>query len=204
MKSKFLFRTAMLFLGVAMNAPIALAHHENVVPVDDTIEKSMARVCEIEVNIPGGYVAGGTGFLAGKSALVITNYHVIENGTAAKVRFSREGDWKEAELVAVQPDLDLAIIRVSDGGKLPGGFNIINEEPKPGSEVFAIGYPEMGLSVTKGVITGVRRISDLPKVYGSGYRSSSRWVQTDCTINAGNSGGPLIDSKGDLVGVNTW
>ncbi|MFA7236278.1 MAG: trypsin-like peptidase domain-containing protein [Phycisphaeraceae bacterium] len=73
--------------------------------------------------------------------------------------------------------------------------------------MWAIGYPlGLGYTLTKGIVSGIRTFSQLPEQLQQSVsrEPSSRWIQTDCSINAGNSGGPLVDVTGQVVGVNTW
>jgi hypothetical protein len=178
------------------------------------LERANRSVFRITVNLGPGNVGMGTGFLVDSSGLALTNYHVLEGGKSASAEFELEkGTYAtvEVKVVALRPDLDLALIRVpladpSFRGKAPPPLVVRLEDPKPGEDVWAIGFPLPGRSFTKGIVSAVRRYGDIPgnERDDSGYGPDSVWVQTDCVINPGNSGGPLLDGAGAVVGVNTF
>jgi S1-C subfamily serine protease len=133
----------------------------------------------------------GTGFFVSGDGLIVTNHHVVEEGASIAVRL-RSGKTLLARIVAEHRDKDLALLRVAETGqpwlKLSRG-----KELKLGGEVIAIGTPQgLSWSISRGIVSAVRD------------RSSARLIQTDAAINAGNSGGPLIDlGSGMVIGVNT-
>jgi S1-C subfamily serine protease len=130
---------------------------------------------------------------------VVTNYHVIEGASAARVTLYDRSTW-DAEIVGVAPQKDLAVLRIqAPSSRL---FPIAVGSSRNllvGQKVFAIGNP-FGLdqSLTTGVISALGR--EIESVAQIGIRGV---IQTDAAINPGNSGGPLLDSAGRLIGVNT-
>lgn len=141
----------------------------------------------------------GTGFIWDDAGHVVTNYHVIRSGNAARVTLWDGSAWS-AKLVGVAPDKDLAVLRI-DAPKdklrpIPLGTS---SDLQVGQKVFAIGNP-FGLdqTLTTGVISGLGR--EIQSISG---RPIEGVIQTDAAINPGNSGGPLLDSAGRLIGVNT-
>jgi S1-C subfamily serine protease len=155
--------------------------------------------------------SSGTGFLVTKEGFAVTNFHVVQGGTAGVAVFEGSKTEIPTELWAVDPGYDLAIVRLlpEKDMTLPAPLAIASTPPAPGSEVFAIGFPELGFTVTKGVCSAIRDFSGFPKSFQraldkSHYAHDSRWIQTDCTINHGNSGGPLVTGTGQVVGINTW
>jgi len=151
----------------------------------------------------------GSGIAVDSGGYIVTNAHVIDNATRIEVVLparsgggggmrslvSGRGRTVDATIVGVAPEIDLALLKVEDA-HLPAIHMADYDELRQGELVFAFGSPE-GLrnSVTMGIVSAVARQPDpdSPMVY----------VQTDAPINRGNSGGPLVNAKGELVGINT-
>jgi S1-C subfamily serine protease len=146
--------------------------------------------------IPQG---SGSGFIWDKQGYIVTNYHVIEKAGAAKVTLADQSDWG-ARLVGVAADKDVAVLKIdAPEDKLAPLLLGASANLQVGQKVFAIGNP-FGLdqTLTTGVISGLgREILSLTK------RPIQGVIQTDAAVNPGNSGGPLLDSAGLLIGVNT-
>jgi 2-alkenal reductase len=143
--------------------------------------------------------ASGTGFVWDNAGHVVTNNHVVQNGSEVAVRFA-SGEVAQAEIIGVAPNYDLAVLRIKNARQLPPPVALgSSSELKVGQSAFAIGNP-FGLdqSLTSGIISALKR--RLPTSSG---RESTNVIQTDTAINPGNSGGPLLDSAGRLIGVNT-
>jgi S1-C subfamily serine protease len=146
--------------------------------------------------IPRG---SGTGFVWDREGHVVTNFHVMEGASAARVTLS-SGETLEAKLVGYAPEKDLAVVKLASPPRnltpLPLGRS---QDLRVGQSVFAIGNP-FGLdqTLTTGVISALGREIESPA--GIAIRDV---IQTDAAINPGNSGGPLLDSSGRLIGVNT-
>ena len=188
--------------------PNAIASQDSNPDSAKMISDVMPSVCCVTVEV-NGYESNGTGFLIGAGGLLVTNYHVIDDGVKrVTVAFHGRDDEQQVSLVGASPEFDLAILKINDFESMvepPRPLALDTTTARPGSDVFAIGYPEMGVSVTKGIVNGVRVFFELPPEFeGLSYASDSKWVQTDCTINPGNSGGPLIGSDGLVMGINTW
>lgn len=134
----------------------------------------------------------GTGFFITESCLIVTNAHVVDKASAIVVR-DRNRSLFIAENLASDPGRDLALLKVKDSKCKPLQMEL-SGLPKVAEEVYAIGNP-LGLSgtVTKGIISGVRQVD--PDV---------QMLQIDAALNPGNSGGPLINSSGKVVGINTF
>jgi S1-C subfamily serine protease len=143
--------------------------------------------------------ASGTGFVWDNAGHVVTNNHVIQNGSDVAIRFA-SGEVTRAEIIGVAPNYDLAVLRIRNPRQLPPPVALgSSSELKVGQSAFAIGNP-FGLdqSLTSGIISALKR--RLPTDSG---REITNVIQTDTAINPGNSGGPLLDSAGRLIGVNT-
>jgi S1-C subfamily serine protease len=141
----------------------------------------------------------GSGFVWDTSGNIITNFHVIQNASAAQVTLADQSNWK-AQLVGVAPDKDLAVLRIDAPAKRLHAIPIgTSKDLQVGQSVFAIGNP-FGLdqTLTTGVISALNR-----EIESVTRRPIQGVIQSDAAINPGNSGGPLLDSAGRLIGVNT-
>ena len=158
----------------------------------------------------------GSGFIINEEGNVLTNYHVIElaltaNGGTNKVTVSMsDGQEVEADIVNYDQDRDIAMLKLAEGTKVPGVAELGDSDALyVGQEVIAIGTPlgtNFAQTCTKGIVSGVNRSLD-ESTDGSAVQSESEssyeYIQTDTAINSGNSGGPLINSEGQVIGINT-
>ena len=132
-----------------------------------------------------------------ESQHIITNFHCVYKMKFLKIFFWDEEDWQEydIEVIGEDPLADLALLRVLDKeGNIPF-LKISDTKVKEGEEVIAIGHPMgMAWSITKGIISSSERFARHPFI---------KAVQTDAAINQGNSGGPLLNMKGEVVGINS-
>lgn len=137
----------------------------------------------------------GSGVVITEQGHIVTNNHVVENATSLRVLFA-DGKLQEARLIGTDPLNDIAVIRVQ--GPVPGVASIGDSTKlQPGETVLAIGSPlgNFRNTVTAGVVSALNR-----SVPGAGLEGL---IQTDAAINSGNSGGPLINLAGEVVGINT-
>lgn len=145
----------------------------------------------------------GSGFVVHPDGDILTNHHVIDGADAIFIRFSGEKREYRAELVGTDPNTDLALLRIDPAGrKLPVLEFGDSDQVEVGSWAIAIGNPFGNLesTLTVGVVSAKGR-GDL-KIGGLTPRYQD-FIQTDASINFGNSGGPLVDVRGRLIGVNT-
>lgn len=140
--------------------------------------------------------AVGSGFIVDPTGYIVTNAHVVEGAVKLIVRLD-SGEEHVAELIGLDQETDIAVLKVSAGRTLPFVSFGDSERARVGDWVLAIGSP-FGLSrtVTAGIISQTRR--ETPQ--GSPFQ---RFIQTDAAINRGNSGGPLVDLDGRVIGVNS-
>ncbi len=145
----------------------------------------------------------GSGFVVDQAGEILTNHHVIDGAEAIFVRFSGEKREYRAELVGTDPNTDLALLRIDPAGRqLPRLGFADSDQVAVGSWAVAVGNPFGNLesTLTVGVVSAKGR-GDL--VIGGLTPRYQDFIQTDAAINFGNSGGPLVDVRGRVIGVNT-
>jgi serine protease Do len=136
----------------------------------------------------------GSGFVISADGYIVTNNHVVENTTDIQVTFT-DGSTMEASLIASDKETDLALLKVETEKKLPFVNFGNSDTAKVGNWVMAIGNPfGLGGTVTAGIVSARGRM--LAGRYDN-------YIQTDAAINRGNSGGPLFDLDGNVIGVNS-
>ena len=137
----------------------------------------------------------GTGFIIDEQGHILTNHHVIEGADRIAVKLS-DGRNLRAEVIGSDPETDIALIRVATDAKLPHAVLGDSDELRVGEWVCAIGNPlAYEHTVTVGVVSFIgRKLFDM---------SLDNYIQTDAAINFGNSGGPLINARGEVIGINS-
>ena len=144
--------------------------------------------------------SGGSGFLISEDGYILTNYHVIEGADKIRVSLSDDDTEYRAEVVGTDPSTDLALIKISADHKLPMVPMGDSDTLRVGEWVIAVGNPYYyEHTVTVGVVSAKnRKLTELSK-----DPSLDEFIQTDAAINFGNSGGPLLNVNGEVVGVNS-
>lgn len=144
----------------------------------------------------GGGTSMGTGFIISADGYVLTNHHVVEGSDDVKVKLSDRREFT-AKVIGSDPESDVALLKIS-ASSLPFLRTGDSKLLKPGQWVVAIGSP-FGLdhSVTAGIVSAVQRSNPYA---GQQYVP---FIQTDVAINRGNSGGPLLNTHGEVVGINS-
>ncbi len=138
----------------------------------------------------------GSGVIVSADGYILTNNHVVENMDEIEVATNDNRRFR-ARIVGTDPETDLAVLQIQNGGKLPAVTFAATESLRVGDVVLAIGNPfGVGQTVTHGIVSALGR-SQL------GINTFENFIQTDAAINPGNSGGALVDSAGNLVGINT-
>ncbi len=146
---------------------------------------------------PGGSVrrGSGSGVIISQDGYILTNNHVIEGYRSLSVIFY-DGSRRDATLIGADPLMDLAVVKVD--GPVPGVATLGDSDAlQPGETVIAIGSPlgDFRNTVTVGVVSALNR--------SLGANAPEALIQTDAAINSGNSGGPLINLRGEVIGINT-
>ena len=138
----------------------------------------------------------GSGFILNKDGLILTNAHVINNAQQIEVKLSDKHTYK-AQVIGVDPSHDLALLKISAPNLVPATL-AESQGLVVGQRVYAIGNP-FGLqgTMTRGIISAIRSIR------GPQGNPIEDAIQTDAAVNPGNSGGPLLNSKGEVIGITT-
>jgi serine protease DegS/serine protease DegQ len=138
----------------------------------------------------------GSGVIVSQDGYVLTNNHVVEAADQIEIALN-DGRKFPARLVGRDPDTDLAVLRIDDTSELPAIAFATHDPVSVGDVVLAIGNPfGVGQTVTMGIVSALGRTQ-------LGINTFEDYIQTDAAINPGNSGGALVDSNGNLVGINT-
>jgi putative serine protease PepD len=142
--------------------------------------------------------ATGSGFVVSKDGLIVTNDHVVEGATDVQVTVGTGKDAQTATVVGADPSRDLALLKV-DGHHLPALSLGDSSSLGVGDNTYAIGNP-FGLdhTLTTGIVSALNRTLQAPD-----GATISGAIQTDAALNPGNSGGPLLDTSGKVIGVNS-
>jgi len=155
------------------------------------------KVIEKRTSMERVQQGSGSGFVISYDGYIVTNNHVIENAIDIRVNFS-DGRIEKAELKGTDPSTDIAVIKIFGSGQKALAF-ANSDSLKVGQIAIAIGNP-LGLqhSVTAGVVSALGRT-----LRATNGRLIDDVIQTDAALNPGNSGGPLVNSSGQVIGINT-
>jgi S1-C subfamily serine protease len=193
------------------DAPVAVALKPDSNVIVDAVQKVGPAVVRIDtvkrmVNSLGGVLGGGpaiqqqqgqgSGFITRSDGVLLTNAHVVEGSSEVHVTLP-DGRSFSGKVLGADPLTDVAVVKVV-ASRLPVAPLGDSAKVRPGESAIAIGNP-LGLdnTVTAGIISAIQRTNAL----GEGQRVP--YIQTDAAVNPGNSGGPLINDRGEVIGINT-
>lgn len=158
----------------------------------------------------------GSGFVYDMQGTIVTNYHVIEGAKKAEVKFADKTSAEVTGFLAIAPGKDLALLRINPAGHALRPLRVAQSRPHKGESVLAFGAPRgLGSTVSDGIVSSLRQGTELRDVFKQmtgvdvytehqHYDLDAFWIQTTAPISGGNSGGPLVNLRGEVVGLNTW
>ena len=176
------------------------------------VERTDRSVVQIE-----SASGNGSGFIIDSTGTVATNLHVVQNIGSAEVKFVDGSRYEIAGFVALAEEKDLVLLRIRTSRDDFEPLPVITKLPHKGEKVYALGAPRGYLgSITDGIVSAIRTGTEIRDIAMEDADGSERleaaldfseditWIQTSSPISPGNSGGPLINSLGEVVGINTW
>lgn len=176
--------------------------------IAEAVEKVYDAVVVVSTYRNGSYIASGTGFVYrqdGDTYYLLTNYHVIEDGDNVTVTFTN-GDVVETEIVGHDQYADIAVLSIESKEDLVVAELGDNSESRVGDTAFAVGAPldsAYSWTVTRGIISGKDRMVEVSLTDSSTSDYVMKVLQTDAAINSGNSGGPLCNANGEVIGITS-
>jgi S1-C subfamily serine protease len=166
--------------------------------VIQTLEQSRGGVLSLRLSGKRGRGGAGSGFIVTPDGYLLTNHHVAEAGGSITATLD-DGSEQAAELVGGDADTDIAVLRMAAPQPLPHLALGDSQRLRVGQVVIAIGNPQgLAQTVTTGVVSALGR-----SLRAKNGRLIDGVIQTDASLNPGNSGGPLLDTRAQVVGVNT-
>lgn len=197
---------AVVSVVISADVPVIERYYEEYSPFDDFFGGrfgfSVPR--QRQVGTEEREIGGGSGFFVSSDGYIVTNKHVVNVDGGKFSIITNEGASYEVDVVAKDPTLDIAILKVRDSNEAFPHLSFGDSDMlRPGETVIAIGnaLAEFQNSVSVGVVSGLARDIVAGDTF-SGFETLEGVIQTDAAINRGNSGGPLLDKDGRIIGVN--
>jgi len=152
-----------------------------------------------------GSASAGTGIIVSENGYILTNKHVVEGSSDILIVTNDGNSYDNVEIITTDPLSDIAILKISNAKGLKAAELGDSKALNIGQQVIAIGNAlgEYDGTVTSGIISGIGRTVNASSDDGATKETLTDMIQTDAAINSGNSGGPLVNAQGQVVGVNT-
>jgi Do/DeqQ family serine protease len=183
------------FTSAAEKTVNAVVHVKNTSTSDDNLP-SFYRFFYGEEELPER-IGTGSGVIVSPDGYIITNNHVIENNSSIEIT-TNDNKTFQAKVIGTDRETDIAVLKIDSDQKLPYVFFGNSDATRIGEWVLAVGNPfNLNSTVTAGIISAKSR--DLNKR----DRKNESYIQTDAAVNSGNSGGALVNTNGELIGINT-
>lgn len=194
-------RANVSYARAALDSDNVLERLNNAVrAVSVAVEPSVVHIEVISTGRRDGWFSGasGSGWIWDEQGHVITNSHVIAGASVVRVH-TFDGRVRRAQVVGADPLADVAVLRIDADGTLIPAVRATGERPQQGDRVFAFGSPfGFKFSMSEGIVSGLGRTARS----AFGAAGLSNYIQTDAAVNPGNSGGPLADIHGRVIGMN--
>ncbi|MDD3678991.1 MAG: trypsin-like peptidase domain-containing protein [Patescibacteria group bacterium] len=188
---------------------ITVKESSDTIKVAEDISRSVVSITgEISIMDFWGRVqqseSSGTGFIVTEDGLIITNKHVVSSEKAKYSVFTSDGKEYEGSVLATDPYFDIAFIKINANNLKPLALGN-SDDLKIGQTVIAIGNAlgQFDNTVTRGVVSALGRAIEAGDSRGTSKEVLENMIQTDAAINSGNSGGPLVNLAGQVIGINT-
>lgn len=167
--------------------------------IEEVYDRYGPGVVSLDIAAEGGSPAGGSGFVLDKNGHIVTNQHVVDKAESISVQFPG-GSREKAEVIGEDASTDLALLKVDAPEEMLKPLKLGDSgNMEVGDQVVAIGNPlSVGISVTSGIVSGLDRSIEAPNSY-----TIDGALQTDAAVNRGSSGGPLLDERGNVIGVTS-
>lgn len=202
--------TPITFLGSGTDGNSANFVEGSIADVVDKVSGSVVSIVtstKISSYFGGSYdsSAAGTGVIVSDSGYILTNKHVIDGATSISVVLDDGTIYEDAKVAAVDPLNDIAFMKIEGATDLKVATLGDSKTISVGQQVIAIGNAlgEYQNTVTSGIVSGTGRSLTATDSTGSMSERLSDMIQTDAAINSGNSGGPLVNAAGEVIGINT-
>ena len=179
--------------GVSFSYPEDTPNYLDDVPA--MVSKVLPTVVII-TSTHGNKERSGSGFIISEDGYIITNYHIVKDNSKVNVRLDSSNKDFEAEVIGLDELMNIALLKLSIKNKLPYVKFNLKKSQKLGETIIVIGNPyNLGLSVSKGIISALNRNLNITNI--------DNFIQTDASINKGNSGGPIFNLDGEVIGLTS-
>ena len=207
--SYFKTATPITFLGGGADGNSANFVEGSIASVAESVSKSVVSIItsirQRSIFGTSESAAAGTGVIGSSDGYILTNKHVIQGASKINVVLDDGTTYEGVKLVTTDPLNDIAILKIDGVSELPAAKLGDSKTISVGQQVIAIGNAlgQYQNTVTAGIVSGLSRSLTATDSDGSNAETLSDMIQTDAAINQGNSGGPLVNAAGEVIGVNT-